>query len=141
MSRSAGEQDVLDLTGTWHGIYSYPGDEGPPTPFLAIILDRAGSITGTIVEPDQFYGQGTLDAAIAGVRAGTSVDFIKTYNDSLSGYDNPVDYVGRLSDDGQTVSGIWSLLDRDGSFEMERETEIEEPVAAEEAEELPQNRH
>ena len=126
-----------DLTGTWHGSFTYPGHSGPETPFLAIIEERAGSLSGTIVEPDQFYGQGTIDAVIAGSRGGSSVDFTKSYRNGIRGYENPVDYVGRLSGDGMTITGVWSLLEHDGTFTMEREEEVEEPVEAEVTLELP----
>ena len=122
--------DPFDLTGTWHGTYTYPANAGPPTPFLATIEDSGGAFTGTIIEPDAFYGQGTIRAAIAGHRAGASVDFVKSYAAGTHGYENPVDYVGQISADGLVVSGVWSLLDFDGTFEMERDAPAEEQAGA-----------
>jgi len=123
----------LDLSGTWHGTYTYPGNEGAATPFLATIEDRGGAFAGAIIEPDTFYGQGTIEARIAGHRGGSAVDFVKSYSAGTVGYENPVDYVGRLSGDGLTISGVWSLLEFDGVFEMERDAPAEVPTVAEEA--------
>lgn len=125
--------DPLDLTGTWHGTYTYPANAGPATPFLATIKESGGGFAGFIIEPDAFFGQGTIQAALTGHRAGCAVDFVKTYAHGTHGYDHPVDYVGRLSSDGLFISGVWSLLEFDGTFEMERDAASEEPVAAEEA--------
>ncbi len=66
-----------------------------------------------------------------------SVDFTKVYVDAPQGYENPVDYVGKLSSDGCTVLGVWSLLDWNGTFEMHREQGIEEVQEAETAEAVP----
>ncbi|APE28995.1 hypothetical protein [Aurantiacibacter gangjinensis] len=115
-----------DLSGQWSGEYAYPQGFGPVTPFLAIIEDKGGYISGTIVEPDMIGGE-TLEALIVGTRGGTGVDFTKVYAPSFSArYSNPVDYVGSVQDDGMTIRGMWSLLDLDGRFEMRREFTREE---------------
>ncbi|MFN6934121.1 MAG: hypothetical protein ACK4NZ_03095 [Tsuneonella sp.] len=113
--------DPLNLTGTWHGTFTYPSNAGPATPFLATIEELSGHFQGTIIEPDAIYGQGTIHAALSGHRAGAAVDFVKTYTAAPLGYENPIDYVGQVSADGLRVKGVWSLLDFDGSFEMERD--------------------
>jgi hypothetical protein len=126
----------MNLTGSWSGEFSYPRHAGPTTPFLATIADLAGHLSGTIIEPDTFYG-GTLEATLIGHRDGTSVDFIKSYGPGAPiDYANPVDYVGRLSADGMVVSGVWSLLDFDGTFEMHRDALPGEAVVAEDIVEL-----
>jgi hypothetical protein len=125
--------DASNLSGEWSGEFSYPRHRGPTTPFLAQLEDRGGRLTGTIVEPDIISG-GTTAASIAGLRHGSSVDFTKAYGPAAPfGYETPVDYVGQVSADGNTVSGVWSLLDMDGRFEMRREQEIGEVVETEEA--------
>ena len=112
-----------DLTGQWWGDYAYPGQAGPKTPFIARIEDREGHFTGTIMEPDMF-GTGFVEATLTGHRRGGAVDFVKVYGARAPvGYDRPVDYVGRLSDDGLMIRGVLSLLDLDGTFEMHREIE------------------
>ena len=115
------------MTGQWHGTFSYPRDLGPATPFLATIVDSGGSLSGTIIEPDAMYRTGrTMDASLAGHRSGRGVDFTKAYHGQAFGYENPVDYVGQLAADGQSVTGVWSLLDMNGTFEMYREALVEE---------------
>ncbi|TMM46227.1 hypothetical protein [Qipengyuania marisflavi] len=129
--------EPLDLTGQWHGTYTYPRNYGPATPFLATIEDQAGSLFGSIIEPDAFHGsQETMEAAIAGHRAGRSVDFTKTYRGQQFGYENPVDYVGQLSSDGLSVSGVWSLIEHNGTFEMFREISLSAQVEDEASEEV-----
>ncbi|RJY08958.1 hypothetical protein [Aurantiacibacter aquimixticola] len=112
-------RSTTDLSGEWDGVFTYPGGSGPDTPFLATLRQRGNSITGTIVEPD-IYGFGSAEATLVGIVGGSGVDFTKTYRRARMGYENPVDYVGQLQDDGQRVVGMWSLLDWNGSFEMTR---------------------
>lgn len=129
--------DPLDLTGQWNGTYAYPGSAGPATPFVATIVESSGHVAGSISEPDLFTGA-VIEATIAGARSGSGVDFTKTYGASASGaYDNPVDYVGSLSGDGNVVTGVWSLLDWDGTFEMVREAAASAPAGEEVTEQAP----
>lgn len=122
-----------NLSGLWLGSFSYPGGEGPTTPFMAKIVDAGGSLSGETVEPNTVsFTSGTLEAVIAGTRDGAAVDFTKTY-DGASDCAHSVDYVGRLSDDGNRVTGVWSMAGLDGTFEMYREAVWDE-VAGEEAE-------
>jgi hypothetical protein len=123
----------LNLTGDWSGEFGYPRHSGPTTPFLATLRDDGGRLTGTIIEPDILSGAASVTATLEGLRHGSSVDFTKTYSAPPFGYENPVDYVGSLSDDGNTVTGVWSLLDLDGTFEMRREAASEELAEEEEA--------
>lgn len=124
---------TLNLTGDWSGEFAYPRNSGPTTPFLASIRDEGGRLTGTIIEPDIVSGAASVTATLAGLRQGSSVDFTKTYSAPPFGYDNPVDYVGSLSDDGNTVTGVWSLVELDGTFEMRREAASEELAEEEQA--------
>jgi hypothetical protein len=117
-----------DLTGQWHGTYTYPAQSGPPTPFIARLLDEHGAISGLIFEPEMLVSGETITAVVEGHRAGRSVDFTKTYQNSLPDYENPIDYVGQLSANGNEVRGVWSLLEWNGAFEMYREPEIEQAV-------------
>ncbi|MBX7541189.1 hypothetical protein [Qipengyuania sphaerica] len=65
------------------------------------------------------------------------MDFTKAYIDPPHGYENPVDYVGKFSSDGNSVTGVWSLLDMNGTFEMHREIEATAAQEAETAETVP----
>ena len=125
----------LNISGLWMGRYSYPGGAGPTTPFLAKIEDHDGALRGTIIEPNLIGpSSDSLQAVLSGSRQGSAVDFTKLY-DGASDAAHAVDYVGRLSADGNTISGVWSLENLDGSFEMHREAVWEEK-AGEEAEVL-----
>lgn len=126
---------VPDLTGTWDGQFAYPAGTGPVTPFLATITQSGGNFSGSIIEPDLYRPSATTEAVIAGVVAGAAVDFTKTYRKASMGYENPVDYVGQLSEDGNRIWGVWSLLEWNGTFEMTRSESVkveEEARATEE---------
>ncbi len=113
------------------GSYAYPGGVGRTTPFLASIEDHDGSLRGTIVEPNTMGASSDqLGSVISGSRSGSSVDFTKMY-DGESDAAHAVDYVGRLSADQNSVTGVWSLGSLDGTFEMHREAVWEEQAGQE----------
>lgn len=123
--------DPLNISGLWMGSFAYPGGAGPTTPFLANISDSDGALSGSIVEPNHMGpSSDSVEAVLSGSRLGRSVDFTKVY-DGASDAAHAVDYVGRLSGDGSTITGVWSLADLDGSFEMHREAVWEEAVGQE----------
>lgn len=92
-----------------------------------------------MIEPSLYDGAETLEASMVGHRSGSAVDFTKTYVGIRQGYEDPVDYVGQLSENGNCIKGVWSLVEWNGSFEMyreqtraaEREREAEISVARE----------
>ena len=121
----------LNLSGLWMGQYAYPGGTGPTTPFLARIEDDAGALSGTIIEPNTIGpSSDSLEAVLSGSRVGASVDFTKVY-DGASDAAHAVDYVGRVSGDGNSITGVWSLEQWDGTFEMYREAVWEEQAGQE----------
>lgn len=124
------------MSGEWEGTFTYPGGDAT-TPFSARIVETAGRFAGSIIEPDMYAPANPITAEIVGNRDTRSVDFTKIYIDPEEGYENPVDYVGQLSPDGLTVSGIWSLLDMNGTFEMYRDAGLAELEEAETAETVP----
>ncbi len=131
-------RDRFDMTGLWHGTYVYPSFQGPTTPFVANLADEGGRLSGSTMEPNihGFLGEPEeLEATIVGNRQGRSVDFIKTYVGEV--VTDSIDYVGQLSEDGSTVTGVWSNNDMDGTFEMHRDLALEEVIEVEEAIELP----
>ena len=118
----------MDLTGLWHGTFVYPAFSGPTTPFVARIVEVQGRLSGTIIEPNLVGRMSEeLEAVIEGAREGRAVDFIKTY-DGKSDASNSVDYVGQLSQDGATITGVWSYEAWDGTFEMHRDAALEEEI-------------
>ena len=127
----------MDVSGRWDGTFAYPGGVGPATPFVAELAESAGAISGTVAEPNTMGASSdTLQAVVRGTRDGAAVDFTKTY-DGTSDAAHSVDYVGRLSGDGKTITGVWSLGAMDGTFEMHRDIAAEEAVAVEASEEVP----
>ncbi len=123
----------LNISGLWMGSFAYPRGAGPTTPFLARIEDADGALSGTIIEPNYMGASSdSLEAILSGSRHGHAVDFTKAY-DGASDAAHAVDYVGRLSADGNAITGMWSLETDDGSFEMYREA-IWEEAQGEEAE-------
>jgi hypothetical protein len=121
----------INLSGLWLGSFSYPDGLGPTTPFLAKLEDSDGSLGGSTVEPNTIGSSSDqLEAVLSGSRHGSAVDFTKTY-DGASDAAHAVDYVGRLSGDGNTITGVWSLANLDGSFEMHREAVWKERVGQE----------
>jgi hypothetical protein len=114
------------------GSFSYPANLGPTTPFLARIEDHDGKLSGDIMEPNTVGASSEqLQSYISGIREGSSVDFVKAY-DGASDAAHAVDYVGRLSGDGMMITGVWSLANLDGNFEMYREA-VWEQVAEKDA--------
>jgi hypothetical protein len=115
------------------GSFAYPSNLGPTTPFLARLVDEDGKLSGDIMEANTVGASSEqLQSFLSGTRQGSAVDFVKAY-DGASDAAHAVDYVGRLSGDGMSITGVWSLADLDGPFEMYREAVWEE-VAGEEAE-------
>lgn len=125
-----------DLSGEWDGAFTYPNGTGPVTPFLATLAQRGASFTGTIIEPDLYFAGASAQATIVGIVAGHAVDFTKTYRKATMGYENPVDYVGQLVDKGERITGVWSLLDLNGTFEMTRRGSTQAQVEREETAEV-----
>jgi len=115
--------DPLNLTGKWDGVFKYPRDL-PTTPFLAELSEDAGAFTGTTMEPD-LYKPSSAGAIVSGHRSVRSIDFTKTYQRKDPGYSSPIDYVGQMSEDGQRITGVWTMQDWDGEFEMHREAQLE----------------
>ena len=131
--------DPLDMTGLWHGTYTYTDFRQVTMPFAANLVDDGGHLSGTIIEPasgeERFHAE-EIEALIAGARGGQAVDFTKTY--AGQAWRHSVDYVGRLSADGQSVTGMWSVDTVDGVFEMHRDLKLEDLTEAEEQVELPE---
>lgn len=100
-----------DLSGTWDGTFDYPDvpEAGPITPFLATIAERAGVLKGTVIEPHEYDPGTTAHAVILGQRIGRNVHFAKDYQNAGEDYRETVLYHGLLSEDGDLISGEWSI--------------------------------
>jgi hypothetical protein len=121
----------MNISGLWLGSFTYPAGLGPTTPFLARIEDHGGSLAGNIIEPNTVGASSDeLEAVLSGSRDSHSVDFTKVY-DGASDAAHAVDYAGRLSEDGNSIAGVWSLAEIDGAFEMHREAVWDEQEGVE----------
>jgi hypothetical protein len=110
--------EAADLSGVWHGVYSYPGGSNrQPVSFVAVLTDVVGSVGGTTEEA---VGKRTLTATVQGRRAGRAITFLKLYDADLRNYDT-VAYDGRVSGDGEEIEGTWTVPSGwSGSFLMIR---------------------
>jgi hypothetical protein len=115
------EQDKVNLTGVWNGLYSYP-QLGKSVSFVATLIETVSWVTGSTHEPCVF-GDGagnTLYATLLGSRASRTVLFRKTYDSAGPNY-SLVEYEGVLSSDGNEISGRWAISTAwSGSFLMIR---------------------
>lgn len=101
---------MADITGAWLGTY---WQAGSPTRFEATFVQAQGSLSGRISD-DSPLGE----AQLQGQLTGRQLSFTKRYfqNSSYS-----IDYVGTLSEDGNHISGRWSVNARhSGPWEAHR---------------------
>lgn len=89
------------------------------------------------MEPNLYRPLSMISARIVGHRDGRTVDFTKSYLNPAQGYENAVVYVGRISADGEVVTGQWNLLGMTGAFEMRREVAVATYEEAETVETAP----
>jgi hypothetical protein len=120
-----------DLTGVWNGLYSYP--DGRSVAFVATLIESGSTLTGSTHEPcvGGDCPSGTLFASLTGGRAGTSVNFRKTYEGAGPRY-GTVNYAGTLNADATEIEGRWAIPGVwSGKFMMIRP--LREAAEAEEA--------
>ena len=109
----------LPLTGNWRGSSDYLGGAGLTSSFTARIEDDGTHLRGEKIEPDRRGGSAPSRASIVGVRESNTVKFT-AFGTPHSVAFNSVDYVGTVSEDGNTISGMWAFQIFDGPFEMHR---------------------
>ncbi len=122
---------MKDLTGTWRGMFSYPG-ELAAVQFTAELRENGGSLTGLTHEMDDMgdgRGPELFTAVVQGVRSGSQVELRKTYDDF-----DPicvVDYFGTIDAEASEIRGDWIRLDDllSGPFVMRREHAADEESA------------
>ena len=110
----------LDLSGVWHGQFSYPRAV-PPTSFVATITETNSWIHGVTEETarvGEMRGR-TLSATLQGRRTGRRVVWLKIYHGALREYDT-VPYEGEVNEDGTEIEGRWTLKSWSGRFMMVR---------------------
>jgi hypothetical protein len=121
-----------NLTGVWHGLYTYPGQH-QPVYFVATLIDSGGHFSGMTHESE--IGESgaplTLYAAISGARHDTSVFFTKSY-DGSGGWDHNVAYEGSINGERTEIEGRWSIgIEATGKFLMIRSRGVTESVVRE----------
>jgi hypothetical protein len=125
----------LNLTGTWHGLYSYPSNKKPVS-FIAMVSELDGMFDGTTEETGS-AGDATgqrLTASVQGRRTGRSLTMLKIYHGAHALYDS-VQYAGELNEDGSEISGTWRVPESwSGTFLMIRSRTVATAIAKETAE-------
>src|SRR5688572_25669857 len=125
----------LNLTGVWHGLYSYPVAM-PSVSFVATLSDQGGWFDGTT---EEIGGVGdavgrTLTASLQGRRSGHSITMLKIYHRASVHYDS-VRYTGDLKEDGSEIHGTWQVSGTwSGTFLMMRARTTETATTKEAAE-------
>ena len=110
---------ALSLTGYWCGCYDYLGGTGLTSSFTARIEDDGTHLSGEKIEPDRRGGSAPSRALIVGCRESAAVKFTAFGTPHLVAF-NSVEYVGTVSDDGNTIRGVWAFQIFDGPFELHR---------------------
>jgi hypothetical protein len=98
-----------NLTGLWHGLFSYPM-AGKAGNFSATLIESGATISGSTSE---IWASGarageTVLAMLSGHRNGQSVAFTKTYEGPAKP-NHSVEYEGTLTDDCLEIEGRWSI--------------------------------
>ena len=109
----------VPLTGDWRGSYDYLGGTDHTSSFTARIEENGTHLSGEKIEPDRRGGSAPGRASIVGVRESSKVSFT-AFGTPHSVALNSIDYVGTVSEDGNTISGMWAFQIFDGPFEMHR---------------------
>lgn len=98
----------LNLTGVWHGLYSYPVAM-PSVPFVATLSDQGGWFDGTRRSAASATRRaGALTASLQGRRSGRSITMLKIYH-RASVHNDSVRYVGDLNEDSSEINGAWRV--------------------------------
>jgi hypothetical protein len=128
-----------DLTGLWSGEYWYAGAANP-VPFSAHIVDTAGNITGSTLEPNTFAHPGLIElsAGIEGARGELSVRFTKIYHAAPGVHRDPIFYSGSVDAAFTMIDGQWTFIDgqMSGRFVLVRVSRGVEAAAVEREEAL-----
>ena len=114
-------KEKLNLSGAWKGIFNYPRSL-PANQFDAELRDHQGGLTGeTFERGNSLHDEGRpLHAMIEGHRHGFDVSFVKRY-DEFKRSATPVHYSGKVSADGNEISGTWDIPNHwSGTFLMIR---------------------
>ncbi|MGB3135747.1 MAG: hypothetical protein WBG38_14770 [Nodosilinea sp.] len=101
---------MADLSGMWLGTY---WQQDVPTRFEATLVQGDNTLSGSILD------DGSLgEARLSGTVSGRQVRFVKRY---LTSTQTSIDYAGTISEDGNHITGQWSISRFDaGPWEAHR---------------------
>lgn len=130
-----------NLSGLWTGSYSYTLHGKQSVAFTAWIDDKAGKLSGTLLEANTFVDSPSLEltSTLEGTRSGTDLEFTKRYDPSQGAHASPIHYTGRTNQGFTFVTGQWSIAgpyEWSGPFEMSRQSGAFEKAQREEMIEL-----
>lgn len=135
-----GNENNRSISGEWFGNYYYAGTS-EPNGFEAVFIESSGAVEGNILDDGRLG-----EAQVIGTYSAPSLSFTKVYRAT-----EPVKYVGTLSEDGNMVSGTWSInpncygtwaawrnnededddkLDTERQLDLDIEQELERPMVA-----------
>lgn len=112
------------LAGVWNGYYYY-NDGRTKVDFVLDLKVENGRCVGRTSERNTFGDKsaaelfGNVTCQMAGVGPGRVLRFHKQY-DGTGGVSHGVEYSGVLSEDGNTVTGQWTIKKTTGQFSMTR---------------------
>jgi hypothetical protein len=119
-----------DLTGVWHGLYSYPAFRDPVY-FVATLIQSGTHLSGATHEQERGETGAALAlfAMVEGGREGSQIGFVKQY-DGAGGWEHAVLYQGMLDAGGDEIEGQWLIPgEMAGKFLMMRSPGATESVA------------
>ncbi len=91
------------IDGKWRGHYTYSSNTDAGSSFDAHFEDCKGALSGEIVD-DEWLGA----AVLVGSFNFPDVSFTKQYTRMKL---STIDYKGKMSDDGKTMSGTWVIFE------------------------------
>ncbi|MGG6237083.1 hypothetical protein ACQ4N7_00455 [Nodosilinea sp. AN01ver1] len=101
---------MADLSGMWLGTY---WQRDTPTRFEATLVQGGNQLSGSILD-DGYLGE----AQLSGTVSGRQVRFVKRY---ITATQTTIDYTGTVSEDGNHLTGQWSISGFDaGPWEAHR---------------------
>lgn len=101
---------MTDLSGMWLGTY---WQRESPTRFEATLVQGGNALSGSILDSG-YLGE----AQLSGTVSGRQVRFVKRY---LTSTQTTIDYIGTVSEDGNHITGQWSISGFDaGPWEAHR---------------------
>lgn len=101
---------MADLSGMWLGTY---WQQDTPTRFEATLVQGGNALSGSILDSG-YLGE----AQLSGTVTGRQVQFVKRY---LGRGQAAIDYTGTVSEDGDHITGEWSIAGFDaGPWEAYR---------------------